>query len=56
MSLTQANSGRCWEEPRVGGFPPTPPIGGRSASPKPPAQGLIDGMSFFRSVLYDRRP
>jgi hypothetical protein len=29
------------EKTQIGGIPPKPPIGGRSASPKPPAQGLI---------------
>jgi len=33
-------------------MPPKPPIGGPSASPTPPAQGLIGVMNFLKSVRF----
>ncbi|HEY9797178.1 MAG TPA: hypothetical protein V6D30_16165 [Leptolyngbyaceae cyanobacterium] len=36
-------------------MPPKPPSGGRSASPTPPAQGLVGVMNFLNSVVFGLR-
>ncbi len=41
MALTEARSSRSLKKTQIGGFPPKPPTGGRSASPRPPAQGRV---------------
>ncbi len=49
MALTEARSNRSLKKTQIGGFPPKPPTGGRSASPRPPAQGLVGELGKFLS-------
>jgi len=40
MALNSSEKKPLFGKTLIGGVPPKPPIGGRSASPKPPAQGF----------------
>ncbi|MBD1809078.1 hypothetical protein H6F98_27015 [Microcoleus sp. FACHB-SPT15] len=41
-----------WKNPDWGTLPPKPPTGGRSASPRPPAQMVVGVMNFLKSVPF----
>ena len=42
-----------WKNPDLGDVAPQTPQWGRSASPTPPAQGLIGVMTFLKSVTFE---